>query len=428
MTSQVAAFKKPEGEEQQALQERPVRLYSALTNGKWVKAEDTPIEGEDKKQQGSLRNIQALLTDCLTSTNLVVLAGLGTSLCLKDDKNQVIAPTMSALWTAVKETKGVDIEKIKGLVNYEPEASGENIETLLSKCKMALEFWPNTQEGRDVVEAFVKTAEGVIKDKCNFVQTSTNLPAHQNFLRKIARRSSRKPRSRVFTTNYDRCFEAAAANARFVIVDGFSHAIPQSYDPIYFGYDIVRRDHGGESPDFIESVFHLYKLHGSVDWTKESGEIVRKQNPDKPLLIYPRSSKYQQSFESPYIDMMAAFQSSIRQTETTLLVVGFGFNDDHISGPIMSALQANLNLRVVIIDPYFYKDESDEHDLAISELEKPYHKKMEKLVAEGDGRIAFISATFEDFVDVLPDLVAETDRERHAERFRKMRDYEENGK
>ena len=425
MTSQVAAFKKPEGEKQQAPQERPVRLYSALTNGKWVKAEDTPIEGEDKKQQGSLRNIQALLTDSLTSTNLVVLAGLGTSLCLKNDKGAAIAPTMNALWEAVKSTQGVDIEKIKGLVNYTGE---ENIEVLLSKCKMALEFWPDEQKDRSDVEQFVKTAEEVIKDKCNFVETSTNLPAHQNFLRKIARRSSRKPRSRVFTTNYDRCFEAAAANARFVIVDGFSHAIPQSYDPIYFGYDIVRRDHGGESPDFIESVFHLYKLHGSVDWTKESGEIVRKQNPEKPLLIYPRSSKYQQSFESPYIDMMAAFQSSIRQTETTLLVVGFGFNDDHISGPIMSALQANLNLRVVVIDPYFYQNENDEHDLTVPELEKPYHKKMEKLIAEGDGRIAFISSTFEDFVDVLPDLVAETDRERHAERFRKMRDYEENGK
>ncbi len=425
MTVQITAFKKPESEQQKASQERPIRLYSALTNGKWVRAEDTTIEGEDKKQQGSLRNIQALLTDSLTSTNLVVLAGLGTSLCLKDDRGEAIAPTMKALWTEVKGTQGVDIEKIRGLVNHSGE---ENIEILLSKCKMALEFWPDEQKGWSDVEQFVKTAEGVIKDKCNFVQTSTNLPVHQNFLRKIARRSSRKPRSRVFTTNYDRCFEAAAANARFVIVDGFSHAIPQSYDPIYFGYDIVRRDHGGESPDFIESVFHLYKLHGSVDWTKDGVEIVRKQNPDKPLLIYPRSSKYQQSFETPYIDMMAAFQSSIRQTETTLLVVGFGFNDDHISGPIMSALQANLNLRVVVIDPYFYQNENDEHDLEIFELEKLYHKKMEKLITEGDSRIAFISATFEGFVDVLPDLVAETDRERHAERFRKMRDYEENSK
>ncbi len=140
MASQIAAPEQQNKENQRPPQIRPVRLYSTLTNGKWIKAEDTPIEGEDKKQQGSLRNIQALLTDSLTSTNLVVLAGLGTSLCLKNDKGAAIAPTMNALWAAVKSTQGIDIEKIKGLVNYTGE---ENIEVLLSKCKMALEFWPD---------------------------------------------------------------------------------------------------------------------------------------------------------------------------------------------------------------------------------------------------------------------------------------------
>jgi len=405
-------------------QTRPVRLFSTRTKGKWIKAQDTVI-GEDKKETGSLRNIQNLLTDFLTSTNLVVLSGLGASLSIKDKEGNVVAPTMKVLWD--KAVEGTDIDKIKSLVHYQPEAGSENIEVLLSKCKIALEFWPNSQDGRGDIESFVKLSEDVIKRECSFVNSTTELTVHQNFLRKIARRSSRKTRAKIFTSNYDLCFEAAGAKARFVVVDGFSHAIPQSYDPIYFGYDIVRRDHSGESPDYIESVFQLYKLHGSVDWTKEGGEIVRKQNPENPLLIYPRSSKYQQSFESPYIDMMAAFQSTIRQNETSLIVVGFGFNDDHISGPIMAALQSNINLRVTVVEPYFYGQETDDHELE-RDIEKLYHKRMAKLISEGDNRISFISATFEDFVEILPDLVAETDRERHAERFRKMRDYEENAK
>jgi hypothetical protein len=40
---------------------------------------------------------------------------------------------------------------------------------------------------------------------------------------------------KLFTTNYDLCFEEAAARSRFVTVDGFSHAMPQEFDGAYFG-------------------------------------------------------------------------------------------------------------------------------------------------------------------------------------------------
>jgi hypothetical protein len=57
------------------------------------------------------------------------------------------------------------------------------------------------------------------------------LAAHESVLRKLARRGSRKPRAKVFTSNYDLCFEYAARRQRFVIVDGFSHAAR----PVYSG-------------------------------------------------------------------------------------------------------------------------------------------------------------------------------------------------
>ena len=124
--------------------------------------------------------------------------------------------------------------------------------------------------------------------------------------------------------------------------------------------------------------------------------------------------------------MMSSFQSSIRQTETALIVVGFGFNDDHISNPIISALQSNLNLKLVVIAPHFFDGDNGDHIINSPTITHPHHKKLAELIASGDSRIAFISASFEEFSNILlPDLVAETDRERHAERFRRLREGEQ---
>src|SRR5205814_1733433 len=148
---------------------------------------------------------------------------------------------------------------------------------------------------------------------------------HRNFVRKIARRGIRKPRARIFTTNYDLCFEEAARGQQFVIIDGFSHSTPQVYDRAHFTYDIVRRESDADAPNYIENVFHLYKLHGSIDWRRKGPELLRSRDAKDgaPVLIYPRDSKYQEAFEPPYLDMMGAFQTAIREPDTALIVCGF---------------------------------------------------------------------------------------------------------
>jgi len=58
------------------------------------------------------------------------------------------------------------------------------------------------------------------------------------------------------------------------------------------------------------------------------GEIVRSQGDvGEPILIYPRSSKYQEAFDAPYLDMMGALQAALREPDTALVISGFGFND-----------------------------------------------------------------------------------------------------
>ncbi|WP_161787308.1 SIR2 family protein [Endozoicomonas numazuensis] len=257
------------------------------------------------------------------------------------------------------------------------------------------------------------------------MDSSTELPVHADFLRRVARRSNRKVRTKIFTTNYDKCFEQAGSAGRFVVIDGFSHMLPQTFDASYFGYDIVQRDEHTDSPDYISNVFHLYKMHGSVDWTRhpETKEISKTETPENPVLIYPRHTKYELAFEQPYLEMMSAFQAAIRKPNTGLIVVGFGFNDNHISEPILAAMRSNLNLKVVVCDPVLAPEKArseGEKDWDGIAKTNQYLKKVQSLIENGDPRLALLNGTFEDLVSVMPDILAETALEKHLERVKRM--------
>jgi SIR2-like domain len=116
------------------------------------------------------------------------------------------------------------------------------------------------------VAVFLELAEDVIRKEVDFLSIDTDLSVHDAFLRRIARRSSRRARVKLFTTNYDRCFEQAAQSSGFVVVDGFAFGSEAVFDSAEFNYDVARRSAGEEKSEFIENLFHLYKLRGSIDW------------------------------------------------------------------------------------------------------------------------------------------------------------------
>jgi hypothetical protein len=382
----------------------------------------------------ALNEITRSLSDCFRCSNLVVLTGLGTSLNVniasppadkplerKAQTGKKIAPTMWDLWVAVEAADKPAFAEILKLSRY-PAGAGTNIETLLSYCKVAAEFL-NSEDEKNKLAAFIKKAEETVRDQIRFLQADDDLAVHADFLRRLARRSSRKVRSKVFTTNYDLCFEYAARQGRYVVVDGFSHTTPQVFDSLYFSYDIVKRDANPDSHDFIPNVFHLYKLHGSADWTKNAitGEIEKDPNSPTPLLIYPRNTKYELAFEQPYLEMMAALQAALRQPDTGLLVMGFGFNDNHIAEPILSAINSNLHLKVVICDPALGPRVEGGAKKDGAEVKNTHLKKIKYLIEHGDARLALISVGFKDLVPLLPDIAAQTDLEQHMDRVRQLR-------
>lgn len=382
------------------------RFLSTRTDSIWKDVSAAAEAGDDVRREADTASdaLERFASEVLLAENLVVLCGLGSTRSARDPGGRLLPPSMSDLWTAAEAKAGTNFSKICAEAKYKRVGPADNIEILLSACQLA-----NAFSESDTLTTFISETEGLIVSKCRFVYGNTDLSIHETFLRKVARRSTRQPRLKLFTTNYDLCFEAAANRIHFVVVDGFSHTNPQEFDGSYFGYDFVRREQDRESPDYIPNVFHLYKLHGSVDWELHERLIRRSAAPPRPLIIYPRHSKFELSYDQPFLEMMSRFQLGLRQPNTGLLVVGFGFNDFHIAQPILSAVRSNVGLRCLIVDP------------ALEGSTNEYLTEFSQLAMAGDHRLGLLSGRFQEFVPRIPDLVAETEAELHRKRLLKVK-------
>ncbi|MFF1385604.1 SIR2 family protein [Arthrobacter sp. NPDC058288] len=343
------------------------------------------------------------LLRALTSDSLIVLTGLGTSLGIPPVAESK-APNMWDLWEKVSVLDGFAFAS--GDVPAEI-LEAQNIEHFLSHIQAKLSINDDCE-----LSDFLAKAQDVILDACSFVGPQSELDIHQLFLRKIGRRSARLQRTKLFTTNYDLAFEEAAARARFHIIDGFGLASHRDFEGALFDLDFVRR--GTNDRLILEgNVLHLLKLHGSVDWER-SGASTRRVSgkPKDPVLIYPSANKYQLSFRQPYLEMMSRFQMALRLPDVSLLVVGFGFNDEHIVAPIEAAIRGNVGLRLIVVDPGIRAESKRSKSLTW----------LERLAQDGDHRISLLEGRFDDLVRMMPDASEFDERQAHADRISRLDD------
>jgi hypothetical protein len=340
-----------------------------------VDATDAGRSHEDK--------LKEYLRSSLQMQHLAILSGSGTS-------TDADGPSMSALWRAALKLDGVPEATAK--LSFEGK---DNIEEFLSRCDAFLEL-----NHDDMVARVRARVVGEILSQCRAAGGDTSkLAVHRSLLRKVARRRVRDSRVKLFTTNYDRCFEVAAGELGLVPIDGFSFGSPRRFDPRFFEYDIVKRSPNAEGSSFVPGVFQYFKLHGSVDWRNRNGtiEVDPLVAADDACLIYPARAKFQRSYEQPHLELMARYLATLREPNTCLVVVGFGFNDDHLSGPILAALRSNPHFRLIVVcrDP--------ESKLQSAVAGSPWFE-LKNVASQVDA--TFIAATFSRFVELIPDLSA----------------------
>jgi len=188
-------------------------------------------------------------------------------------------------------------------------------------------------------------------------------------------------------------FEKAASKGGYVVIDGFSFNTPRIFNGTNFDYDIVTRNTNKaiSEESFSPKVFHLYKIHGSLDWQRisnpESDTFIKTDTPTVPVMIYPSNSKYEASYEQPYFEMISRFQQELRGKNTLLIVIGFSFYDKHIKAMIDEALNVNPSITMVVICSN------------VKDATKYTYLKNKTLFMKN---IVLVSETFEDFSKYFP--------------------------
>jgi len=376
---------------------------------------DTDIADKQKlvaAARAAKDELKSFLLSSLQMQHVVVLAGSGTSL-----GPITKGPSMWDLWDYCVHSNPGDpnfdgevsdnATKVIKEVGYDVAAEKENIEALLSRCDAYLQVHSSTD-----VTTFITASKTMILKKCSeFIDPAdaNQLAAHRTFLHRLSRRRVRDSRLKLFTTNYDLCFETAAGRQGLVALDGFSFTQPRQFDPRFFLYDIVRRPTTGDDVGTpLEGVFHIYKLHGSVNWSRKGDneiEVEPTPTPDSACLIYPAKGKYQQSYVQPHLELVSQYFSVLREPNTCLIVAGFGFNDDHLSEPILAAVRTNPHLRLIIVNP-------SADDITARRKEKnKYWETLFSLAEQGED-VWLINANFGDFADLIPDLKSLTPAQR----------------
>lgn len=125
----------------------------------------------------------------------------------------------------------------------------------------------------------------------------------------------------VVSTNYDRILEYVWGFYGIKYTDGFEQQELSLFD---------------ENRFLDKDIINLMKVHGSLDWFDVDHDV-RKLSTDfgyDPVMIPPGKNKYRTTHNSPYRELMQKSDDAIKKAPS-FLVVGFGFNDEHIT-PLVS--------------------------------------------------------------------------------------------
>lgn len=137
----------------------------------------------------------------------------------------------------------------------------------------------------------------------------------------------------VVSTNYDRILEYVWGYNGLHYTDGFEQHELAEFD---------------ENKFCDKDIINLMKVHGSLDWFEVDHEV-RKLTTDfgyDPVMIPPGKNKYRTTHNSPYRELMQKSDDAIKKA-SSFLVVGFGFNDEHIT-PLVGKKTRNGTPIVVV--------------------------------------------------------------------------------
>jgi hypothetical protein len=225
-----------------------------------------------------------------------------------------------------------------------------------------------TINGQVVTEAQARSVDNLLKkwvyQRCHQLRVPTPeaLIHHRELLRRVLLRSTKLPRCKIFTTNYDLIIEYALDSLGIMYFDGFGGSIQRTLHPESYHYDLY---YPGETTEGhvsrVDRVLHFYKLHGSINWRRQATAssldvTINHNEPADPdygnLMIYPSPLKNTEMHGYPYAEMLRHFSAHINQSQSVLFTIGYAFMDDHINRLIYQALNVPSFVLVIVIPEF----------------------------------------------------------------------------
>lgn len=365
--------------------------------------------------------LQAHLATLLRLENIGVFLGAGASL------DPLGGKTMASIWEEYQEENSVLASWLseEGFIQDESDV---DVELLLDSLEIALiearrrgDDYGRLSTARRSLQRSVISAALLNRnwwtDAGNIGLQAKELSGHRLLLLQLV--SSRMPGQAapwIFTTNYDLAVEWAGETLGIYIANGFSGLHRRSFTPTNFdlGYrNVLAR---GEARFGTYNIY-LAKLHGSLSWYLEDGQLLEgacghlwpaleeflsgRTNEGPGVLVYPSGAKHLETASFELGELVRRFSEFVARPQSGLIISGYSFSDQHLNRVLMASLQ-NPTFHLVVYFPGLRRSgnkwefqEQNEFLRKLAELQSP------QVTIVGGGE----TAHFTSFVEHIPDPV-----------------------
>lgn len=327
-------------------------------------------QGEDQNEIDE-KKVASLLNEYLTANiNLSVLLGSGSSILsipimgttFKEYKKQLVGTEKDNL----EYLMGRYIETKMGA----SDSNVENIELFLSWLSARIEGMAEAElikgENKikdDLIQKLLLSVKSGYYDEVNGRVTNNSkksLPLYRDFISKLVTTRANADDSHdvvnIFTPNYDLYVEKALDEVGLPYTDGFRSGLESEFNIAEYGRRVVdTTKRYRDKWSTVSPFFRVYKLHGSLNWQKDSNGRVKKVygmgNGSEELLIAPTSSKYADTQGFPFSDLFRELSVEMLKPNTVLLINGYGFGDEHINNFLIQALGRPDFTMIAFIEP-----------------------------------------------------------------------------
>lgn len=338
--------------------------------------------------------------------NIICLIGAGASVVQgedgKPDKNygQTVQMIAENVFHELKNEKYVLngeecnvltlktlVEKVQYIKNSVTDNEITDIFNLEDFLSYLLAFEKFVLDDEKVI--FFNSKEAIfqeIKRATSYEYTSDKF-YHAKFLNILSKLVKKEQKLNIVTTNYDTLIEDSANEEGFTVLDGFKFAQKPIFDASMFDWHLIKDvpNVKTQEVEYMSKVINLLKIHGSLTWelSPTGKNILRKSkdNVTNPVMVFPSSDKYAQSYQEPYFELFTKFQEFLKRSNTLLITSGFSFADNHISRMILQAIKSNVSLHILASDNQINPDKPNKN---WSDLIK---------MQENDYQVALLQAT-----------------------------------